>query len=107
MGDLWRGGWVFRMWFGIVGIRSGFSGVRMCSVRSYWIMNSSCTSGWNQISGRNRFFVTAVYAKCDTIERRGLWDALRAVSIGASPWMVGAISIQSLALMSGRGCHPE
>ncbi|KAK4433518.1 hypothetical protein Salat_1114100 [Sesamum alatum] len=35
------------------------------------------------------FFVTTVYAKCDTIERRSLWDALRAVSIGASPWMVG------------------
>ncbi|KAL0282700.1 UNVERIFIED_CONTAM: hypothetical protein Sradi_7254200 [Sesamum radiatum] len=26
-------------------------------------------------------FVTAVYAKCDTVERRALWDALRAVSV--------------------------
>ncbi|KAK4414970.1 hypothetical protein Salat_2604000 [Sesamum alatum] len=78
MGDLWRGGWVFRMWFRIVGIRSGFFGVRMCTVRSYWIMTSSCTSDWNRISGRNRFF-------CDC----GVWDVLRAVSIGASPWMVG------------------
>ncbi|KAL0304663.1 UNVERIFIED_CONTAM: hypothetical protein Scaly_2562200 [Sesamum calycinum] len=34
-------------------------------------------------------FVTAVYAKCDTVERRALWDALRAVSVGASPWFVG------------------
>ncbi|KAL0329325.1 UNVERIFIED_CONTAM: hypothetical protein Sradi_4919200, partial [Sesamum radiatum] len=30
-----------------------------------------------------------VYAKCDTIERRALWDTLRAVSIGTSPWIVG------------------
>ncbi|KAL0283283.1 UNVERIFIED_CONTAM: hypothetical protein Sangu_2899900 [Sesamum angustifolium] len=34
-------------------------------------------------------FVTVVYAKCDTVERRALWDALRAVSVGASPWIVG------------------
>ncbi|KAK4395942.1 hypothetical protein Sango_1748500 [Sesamum angolense] len=34
-------------------------------------------------------FVTAVYAKCDTVERRELWDALRAASVGASPWIVG------------------
>ncbi|KAK4382071.1 hypothetical protein Sango_2907300 [Sesamum angolense] len=34
-------------------------------------------------------FVTAVYAKCDTVERRALWDALHAVSVGASPWIVG------------------
>ncbi|KAL0289716.1 UNVERIFIED_CONTAM: hypothetical protein Sradi_7067000 [Sesamum radiatum] len=34
-------------------------------------------------------FVTAVYAKCDTIERRALWDTLRAVSVVASPWIVG------------------
>ncbi|KAL0309433.1 UNVERIFIED_CONTAM: hypothetical protein Sradi_5885600, partial [Sesamum radiatum] len=34
-------------------------------------------------------FVTAVYAKCDTVERRALWDALRAVLVGASPWIVG------------------
>ncbi|KAK4392729.1 hypothetical protein Sango_2050700 [Sesamum angolense] len=34
-------------------------------------------------------FVTAVYAKSDTVERRELWDALRAVSVGASPWIVG------------------
>ncbi|KAL0383243.1 UNVERIFIED_CONTAM: hypothetical protein Scaly_0611600, partial [Sesamum calycinum] len=30
-----------------------------------------------------------VYAKCDTIERRALWDAIRTVSVGASPWIVG------------------
>ncbi|KAL0287184.1 UNVERIFIED_CONTAM: hypothetical protein Scaly_2773100 [Sesamum calycinum] len=30
-----------------------------------------------------------LYAKCDTVERRALWDALRAVSVGASPWIVG------------------
>ncbi|KAL0423299.1 UNVERIFIED_CONTAM: hypothetical protein Sradi_0864700 [Sesamum radiatum] len=35
-------------------------------------------------------FVTAVYAKCDTVERRALWDALRAVSVGASLWIVGS-----------------
>ncbi|KAL0292648.1 UNVERIFIED_CONTAM: hypothetical protein Scaly_2580500 [Sesamum calycinum] len=34
-------------------------------------------------------FVMAVYAKCDTVERRALWDALRAISVGASPWIVG------------------
>ncbi|KAL0293825.1 UNVERIFIED_CONTAM: hypothetical protein Scaly_3134600 [Sesamum calycinum] len=34
-------------------------------------------------------FVTAVYAKCDTVERRELWDAPRAASVGASPWIVG------------------
>ncbi|KAL0349860.1 UNVERIFIED_CONTAM: hypothetical protein Sradi_4135200 [Sesamum radiatum] len=34
-------------------------------------------------------FVTAVYAKCDTVERRELWDALRAASVGASLWIVG------------------
>ncbi|KAK4389819.1 hypothetical protein Sango_2318900 [Sesamum angolense] len=34
-------------------------------------------------------FVTAVYGKCDTVEQRALWDALRAVSVGASPWIVG------------------
>ncbi|KAK4388151.1 hypothetical protein Sango_2421700 [Sesamum angolense] len=34
-------------------------------------------------------FVTAVYAKCDTVERCALWDALRVVSVGASPWIVG------------------
>ncbi|KAL0284680.1 UNVERIFIED_CONTAM: hypothetical protein Sradi_7190700 [Sesamum radiatum] len=34
-------------------------------------------------------FVTAVYAKCDTVERRELWDALRTASVGASPWIVG------------------
>ncbi|KAL0334090.1 UNVERIFIED_CONTAM: hypothetical protein Sangu_1565200 [Sesamum angustifolium] len=34
-------------------------------------------------------FVTAVYAKCDTVKRRALWDALRAVSVGAFPWIVG------------------
>ncbi|KAK4403176.1 hypothetical protein Sango_1058300 [Sesamum angolense] len=30
-----------------------------------------------------------VYAKRDTVERRALWDALRAVSVGALPWIVG------------------
>ncbi|KAK4394438.1 hypothetical protein Sango_1598100, partial [Sesamum angolense] len=35
-------------------------------------------------------FVTAVYVKCDMAERRALWDALRAVSVGASPWIVGS-----------------
>ncbi|KAL0283603.1 UNVERIFIED_CONTAM: hypothetical protein Sangu_2878400 [Sesamum angustifolium] len=34
-------------------------------------------------------FVTAVYAKCDTVERLALWDALRTVSVGTSPWTVG------------------
>ncbi|KAL0448038.1 UNVERIFIED_CONTAM: hypothetical protein Slati_1931700 [Sesamum latifolium] len=34
-------------------------------------------------------FVTAVYTRCDIMERRDLWDALRTVSVGASPWMVG------------------
>ncbi|KAL0416834.1 UNVERIFIED_CONTAM: hypothetical protein Slati_3515300 [Sesamum latifolium] len=34
-------------------------------------------------------FVTAVYARCDIVERRDLWDALRLVSVGASPWIVG------------------
>ncbi|KAL0329291.1 UNVERIFIED_CONTAM: hypothetical protein Sradi_4915800 [Sesamum radiatum] len=34
-------------------------------------------------------FVMAVYAKCDTVERRALWDALRAISVGASLWIVG------------------
>ncbi|KAL0289360.1 UNVERIFIED_CONTAM: hypothetical protein Sangu_2617400 [Sesamum angustifolium] len=34
-------------------------------------------------------FVMAVYAKCDTVERRALWDALRSISVGASPWIVG------------------
>ncbi|KAL0291786.1 UNVERIFIED_CONTAM: hypothetical protein Sangu_3261400, partial [Sesamum angustifolium] len=38
-------------------------------------------------------FVTAVYAKCDTIERRALWDALRAVLVGASSWIVGDCAI--------------
>ncbi|KAL0387655.1 UNVERIFIED_CONTAM: hypothetical protein Sradi_2647300 [Sesamum radiatum] len=33
--------------------------------------------------------MTAVYAKCDTVERRALWDVLRAVSIGETPWIVG------------------
>ncbi|KAK4426892.1 hypothetical protein Salat_1458000 [Sesamum alatum] len=35
------------------------------------------------------FFVTAVFAKFDTVERRGLWDDFRAVSVEALPWMVG------------------
>ncbi|KAL0301807.1 UNVERIFIED_CONTAM: hypothetical protein Sradi_6457500 [Sesamum radiatum] len=34
-------------------------------------------------------FVIAVDAKCDTVERRALWDDLRAVSVGVSPWIVG------------------
>ncbi|KAL0340185.1 UNVERIFIED_CONTAM: hypothetical protein Sradi_4535300 [Sesamum radiatum] len=34
-------------------------------------------------------FVTAVYAKCHTVERCALQDALRAVSVGASPWIMG------------------
>ncbi|KAL0322515.1 UNVERIFIED_CONTAM: hypothetical protein Sangu_1870800 [Sesamum angustifolium] len=34
-------------------------------------------------------FVTPVYAKCDTVERCALWDALRAVLVGATPWIVG------------------
>ncbi|KAK4391528.1 hypothetical protein Sango_1930600 [Sesamum angolense] len=33
-------------------------------------------------------FVTAVYAKCDTVERRALWDVLRAVLVGILPWIV-------------------
>ncbi|KAL0349805.1 UNVERIFIED_CONTAM: hypothetical protein Sradi_4129700 [Sesamum radiatum] len=36
---------------------------------------------------RKPLFVIAVYANCDTVERRALWDDLRAVSIGASPWI--------------------
>ncbi|KAL0445894.1 UNVERIFIED_CONTAM: hypothetical protein Slati_1717300 [Sesamum latifolium] len=34
-------------------------------------------------------FLTAVNARCDIVERRHLWDALRTVSVGASPWIVG------------------
>ncbi|KAL0448733.1 UNVERIFIED_CONTAM: hypothetical protein Slati_1429700 [Sesamum latifolium] len=34
-------------------------------------------------------FVTAVYVRCDIVERQNLWDALRAISVGASPWIVG------------------
>ncbi|KAL0284628.1 UNVERIFIED_CONTAM: hypothetical protein Sangu_2817000 [Sesamum angustifolium] len=34
-------------------------------------------------------FVTAVYAKCDTVARRALWDDLRAILVGVSPWIVG------------------
>ncbi|KAL0292619.1 UNVERIFIED_CONTAM: hypothetical protein Sangu_2527700 [Sesamum angustifolium] len=30
-----------------------------------------------------------MYAKCDTVERRALWDTFCAVSVGASPWIVG------------------
>ncbi|KAL0315460.1 UNVERIFIED_CONTAM: hypothetical protein Sradi_5424200 [Sesamum radiatum] len=33
-------------------------------------------------------FMTAVYAKCDTVERRALWDVLRGVLVGALPWIV-------------------
>ena len=35
------------------------------------------------------FFVTAVYAKCDMVERRDLWAGLRLISVGSSPWIVG------------------
>ncbi|KAL0315400.1 UNVERIFIED_CONTAM: hypothetical protein Sradi_5418200 [Sesamum radiatum] len=35
------------------------------------------------------FEVSAVYAKCDTVARRALWDDLRAISFGASSWIVG------------------
>ncbi|KAL2250199.1 UNVERIFIED_CONTAM: hypothetical protein Sindi_2493600, partial [Sesamum indicum] len=34
-------------------------------------------------------FVTAVYAKCDMVERRDLWAGLRLISVGSSPWIVG------------------
>ncbi|KAL0313970.1 UNVERIFIED_CONTAM: putative mitochondrial protein [Sesamum angustifolium] len=41
------------------------------------------------VSPPRRIVTQTVYAKCDTVERRALWDALRAVSVGASLWIVG------------------
>ncbi|KAK4409551.1 hypothetical protein Sango_0028100 [Sesamum angolense] len=38
--------------------------------------------------------VSAMYAKCDTIERSALWDDLRAVSVGVFPWIVGECTVE-------------
>ncbi|KAL0462351.1 UNVERIFIED_CONTAM: hypothetical protein Slati_0122700 [Sesamum latifolium] len=53
-------------------------------------------------------FLTAVYARCDIVERQDLWDALRAVSVGASPWIVGGDfnTVLSLEKRSG-GAAPS
>ncbi|KAL0341432.1 UNVERIFIED_CONTAM: hypothetical protein Scaly_1805800 [Sesamum calycinum] len=33
--------------------------------------------------------IGSVYATCDTVARRALWDDLRAISVGVSSWIVG------------------
>ncbi|KAK4400736.1 hypothetical protein Sango_1179700 [Sesamum angolense] len=52
-------------------------------------------------------FVTTVYAKCDMVERLGLWDAFRAISASASPSIVGGDFHTVLNLDEDWGRHPE
>ncbi|KAH0665727.1 hypothetical protein KY285_026933 [Solanum tuberosum] len=38
---------------------------------------------------QNRFILTAVYARCNAIERLELWEDLESVANQTIPWMVG------------------
>ncbi|KAL0317839.1 UNVERIFIED_CONTAM: hypothetical protein Sangu_2198200 [Sesamum angustifolium] len=76
------------MWYRIVGINLGLLGP---DVRCQVLVDHEQLLHIRLESNKwpKPLFVTVVYAKCDTVERRALWDALRAVSVGASPWIVG------------------
>ncbi|KAF5475816.1 hypothetical protein F2P56_007582 [Juglans regia] len=49
-------------------------------------MSNQMITGWVR-NGVENFLVTFVFAKCNPVERRGLWDSLKATCI-EGPWLV-------------------
>lgn len=41
------------------------------------------------VAGRIEILITAVYARCDRMERMELWDSLELLSTTNCPWLVG------------------
>lgn len=59
------------------------------AVNSEQLISLSCKHPEIPVS----FNVTAVYAKCNKVDRKVLWNQLRSISANSNPWLVGVFNI--------------